>query len=327
MDAPGPRRVWLLMTTDGGSVYDDQLGIEYLYDSKVQNHKRLQVGDPIALWDGERLLGISVIEKIKGTPGTKTMQRCPRCGKTRPNPPSKAKPRFRCSNTNCRSEFDTPHLEKVDVTMYAARYDAAWTALDGLLDEGEIRPFILKSGSFNSIREIEWPAFQQALANKNAHRALDRMLARVPDLSWPTTTEPHIELVHGFTHSIVRVRRGQRKFREHILASQGSNCAFTGAAPPRVLEAGHLYSYAQLGEHHEHGGLMLRRDIHRLFDDGLLSVDPTRLRIDVASELAEYPQYARLHDQLLTTQLRTKQVEWLDSHWREHREGSLLDRS
>jgi hypothetical protein len=314
------------MTTDGGAVYDDQLGIKYLYDSKVQNHKRLQVGDPIALWDSERLLGISVIEQIEAAPGTKTMQRCPRCGKTRPNPPSKARPRFRCSNAKCRSEFDTPHLEKVDVTMYTARYDAAWTSLDGLLDEGEIRPLILKSGSFNAIREIDWPALRQALADKDAGRALNRIAARVPDLSWETTG-PRIELVHGFEHSIVRVRRGQRKFREHILASQGSNCAFTGAAPPRVLEAGHLYSYAQLGKHIEHGGLMLRRDIHRLFDDGLLAVNPTRFRIDVASDLAEYPQYASLHNQPLTTQLLTVQVDWLDKHWHEHREPSLLDRS
>lgn len=314
------------MSSVGGSLYDDQIGIEYLYDSKVQNHKRLQEGDPIALWDGESLLGISVIEQIKEAPGTKTMHRCPRCGKTRPNPPSKAKPRFRCSNTQCRSEFDTPHLEKVDVTMYAARYDAAWTSLDGILDESEIRPLILKSGSFNAVREIDWPALQHALADKDAGRALNRIVARLPDMSWETSG-PRIELVHGFEHSIVRVRRGQRKFREHILASQGSNCAFTGAAPPRVLEAGHLYSYAQLGKHIEHGGLMLRRDIHRLFDDGLLAVNPTRFRIDVASDLAEYPQYASLHDQPLTTQLLTVQVEWLDKHWHEHREPSLLDRS
>jgi hypothetical protein len=327
MDAPGPRRAWLLMTTDGGSVYDDQLGIEYLYDSKVQNHKGLQVGDPIALWDGDRLLGVSVIEQTTEAPGTKTMQRCPVCGKTRPNRPSKARPKYRCSNAKCRSDFDTPHLEKIDVTMYAARYDAAWTSLDGLLDQDEIRPFILKSGSFNSVREIDWPAFQQALVNKDADRALHRMLARVPDLSWPPTTEPRIEFVHGFEHSIVRVRRGQRDFRKHILASQGSNCAFTGAAPPRVLEAGHLYSYAQLGKHDEHGGLMLRRDIHRLFDDGLLSVNPARRRIDVASDLADYPQYATLHGQPLTTQLHDRQVEWLDKHWYEHREAPQLDQN
>ncbi|MBU4336423.1 MAG: HNH endonuclease [Actinobacteria bacterium] len=96
-------------------------------------------------------------------------------------------------------------------------------------------------------------------------------------------------------------------------------CAFTGDAPPRVLEAGHLYSYARLGTHVEHGGLMLRRDIHRLFDDGLLAVQPSRLRIDVAPALATYPQYARLHDEPLTLRLNDSQVDWLGKHWDEHR--------
>ncbi|WP_139224528.1 HNH endonuclease signature motif containing protein [Cellulomonas marina] len=123
----------------------------------------------------------------------------------------------------------------------------------------------------------------------------------------------------GHGRALVRVRRGQRQFREHLLAEQGQVCAFSGPAPERVLEAGHLYSYAQLGTHLRHGGLMLRRDIHRLFDDGMLSVSPSRLSVDVAPELARYPQYGRLHGQELHLRLRSEQVDWLAQHWQEHR--------
>ncbi|MFD2792924.1 HNH endonuclease [Promicromonospora vindobonensis] len=319
------RTAWLLMTDEGDNEnpwYGDQLGVEYLYDSKVQNHQRLSRGDPIALWDRTGLLlGISVVEDIDSWPGTKTLRRCRECGATRPSERSTMHPRFRCSR--CRAEFDTPRLEKTDVTMFTARYDAAWTSLDGVLSKAEIRPFIKAQGSFNSIRELDWHAFQQALADKGAGRAIQRVIARVPDLSWPTANGPRIELAHGFNQSVVRVRRGQRQFREQILAAQGSNCAFTGAAPARVLEAGHLYRYAQLGKHYEHGGLMLRRDVHRLFDDELLAVTPTLpYRIDVAPDLADYPQYDRLHGEPLMTQLRAEQVEWLDKHWYEHRDNA-----
>ncbi|WP_423463373.1 HNH endonuclease [Promicromonospora sp. MS192] len=317
MDATGARRGWLLMTSDGGTAYNDQLGIEYVYDSKVQNHKNVRPGDPIALWDGSVLLGISVVEEVDDAPTTKTMLRCPECTKTRVIAPTERRPVFRCAD--CTATFDMPTTETVLVTRYTARYDAAWTSLDGLLTKDELLRFVLKRGSFNSIREIDWPAFQQALTGTTAERAVRRVAGRSPDLSWPAASEPHVELVHGFRHSLVRVRRGQQKFRAHIFSSQGNVCAFTGAAPSRVLEAGHLYSYAQLGQHVEHGGLMLRRDIHRLFDDGLISVDPGRLRIDVAPELAEYPQYQRLHGQGLEVPLRDPQVEWLDKHWQEHR--------
>ena len=66
---------------------------------------------------------------------------------------------------------------------------------------------------------------------------------------------------------------------------------------------------------------MLRRDIHRLFDDGWLAVEPTRLRIDVTPELAAYPQYAELHGRPLTLALEGEQVDWLAKHWTEHRTG------
>ncbi|GAA4714555.1 protein-L-isoaspartate(D-aspartate) O-methyltransferase [Promicromonospora umidemergens] len=52
-------------------------------------------------------------------------------------------------------------------------------------------------------------SFYPALVDGESFAALHRRPAtETPDLSWPTTTGPHIELVHGFEHSIVRVRRG-----------------------------------------------------------------------------------------------------------------------
>ena len=62
-----------------------------------------------------------------------------------------------------------------------------------------------------------------------------------------------------------------------------------------MLKAGQLYSYAALARHHEHGGLLLRRDIHRLFDDGEPPVNPSTLRIDVSSRIAQFHNYAALH--------------------------------
>lgn len=130
-------------------------------------------------------------------------------------------------------------------------------------------------------------------------------------------------ITHGHKQSLVRVRRGQWRFREHLLTAQGNVCAFTGSAPERVLEAGHLYSYAQIGTHYEHGGLMLRRDIHRLFDDGDLAVEPVELSIDVAPRLASFAQYAQLHDRRLALSPQEEQLTWLRLHWEKHRLGRL----
>jgi len=322
MEKGAPERAWLLMAAGdnrghgGNAGYDDLVDAYYSWDSNVPNHRNLRVGDPIALWDKSRLLGVSVIEEITTAPGLKVLNRCPTCSTTRISDRKKAVPRYRCMK--CRGEFETPRVEVVDVLEYQARYDAAWTSLDGLLDGSEIRSLAVNAGDINAMRPLDWAAFREALVAKDASRAVERVAARV-DLSWPGKPGVPIEAPGGFSHALVRVRRGQQQFREQLLATQGSVCAFTGCAPARVLEAGHLYSYAQLGTHFRHGGLMLRRDIHRLFDDGLLAVEPAELRVDVAPSLAAYPQYARLHDEPLTLRLRDEQVDWLGKHWNEHR--------
>lgn len=301
----------------GNSGYDDQIDAYYSWDSNVPNSSKLSVGDPIAVWDKERLLGVSVIEAIETSRGKKTLSRCPRCGTTRISERKSKLPRYRCTSA-CGNEFDEPRVEVVDVDLYRARYDAAWTALDGLLTAPEVRSLAIHKGDFNAMRPIEWAALSSALVRRNAPHAVARVRGRVPDIMWPTHA-PTVDIPQGFRETLVRVRRGQREFRERILAQNGNVCAFTSDAPERVLEAGHLYSYAQLGEHHEHGGLMLRRDIHRLFDDGALAVDPGTLRIDVSPELETYPQYARLHHTPLAVRLRDQQTEWLAKHWDEHR--------
>lgn len=302
----------------GNTGYDDQPDSYYSWDSNVRNDKKVRVGDPIALWDKKRLLGISVIEEIERSRGPKVLRRCPHCATTRISERKTVHPRYRCMK--CRTAFEDPVIDVVEVDLYRARYDAAWTSLDGLLDGAELRSLAVHPGDQNAMRPLDWAAFSAVLEARGAGHAIHRVTARL-DITWAPAPALHVTLPPGFRHEVVRVRRGQREFREHLLAAQGSNCAFTGRAPERVLDAGHLYRYAELGTHFAHGGLMLRRDIHRLFDDGLLAVEPTRLRIDVAPDLAVFPQYHQLHDGHLTLRLRDEQVEWLDKHWREHRLG------
>ncbi|PZR52938.1 HNH endonuclease [Xylanimonas oleitrophica] len=326
MDSGAPQRAWLLMAAGddrghgGNAGYDDQVDAYYSWDSNVPNHRNITVGDPIALWDKERLLGVSVIEEIETTQGRKALHRCPKCRTTRIRERRRMVPRYRCMK--CRHEFAAPLLDEVDVVLYRARYDAAWASLEGVLSGDEVRSLSANSGDFNAMRPLDWARFSDVLAARGGGRAVDRVSGRALGVDWRPLPGLRVEPPQGFRHSLVRVRRGQRQFREHLLNSQGSVCAFTGGAPERVLEAGHLYSYAELGTHFEHGGLMVRRDIHRLFDDGMLAVEPSKLRIDVAPDLAAYPQYGRLHGSVLAIRLRHQQIDWLGKHWDEHRGSS-----
>ncbi len=293
----------------GNAGYDDQVDVYYTWDSTVPNHANVRPGDRIALWDKDRLLGISVVEEITQETKEKLLFKCPACAMAGIKARKNKSPLYKCYK--CGAEFDVPTSQSVIVTEYRSRHDAAWTSLDNLLRGPDLRSLCESPRSQLSMRAMRWDDFRAAIAAKGADRAVERVDHRHPDLFFP----------QGHRLEIVRVRRGQRQFREHLLARQGESCAFTGGAPARALEAGHLYSYAQLGVHHEHGGLLLRRDIHRLFDDGWLAVDPTTLRVDVADPLARYPQYSKLEGRRLRAELGDSQVTWLSRHWSEHRTG------
>lgn len=323
MSAPREPRAWLLLAMGedrrhGGNLgYDDQVAAYYSWDSTVHNARSIREGDAVVVRDKEKLLGVSVVEHIEHGRATKSLLRCPECGKAKFKARTTTDLIYRCQL--CKSEFDDPGVLTQTVDTFRSRHDAAWSPLEGLLTAGELRVLTHSPRSFDSMRTLDWAALRGVLLDRGAHRAVARVTGRAPDLGLPSPDSPPVEYAQGHAQAVVRVRRGQTQFRQELLRVQGGICAFTGRAPNRALEAGHLYSYANLGEHHEHGGLLLRRDIHTLFDDGAIAVDPSALRLDVADELFEYPQYRRLHHEPLAVCVRSEQVEWIDKHWLQHR--------
>ncbi|RPF29033.1 HNH endonuclease [Georgenia muralis] len=72
----------------------------------------------------------------------------------------------------------------------------------------------------------------------------------------------------------IAVRRGQGKFRTSLLAAYGRRCAVTGTTEEAVLEAAHISPYRGTHTNLVANGLLLRSDIHTLFDLHLLTVRP-----------------------------------------------------
>ena len=83
------------------------------------------------------------------------------------------------------------------------------------------------------------------------------------------------------------IRRGQPEFRSALMTAYGGRCAITGCQVDSVLEAAHISRYSGGASNHPSNGLLLRADVHTLFDCFLLSIDPTSRRVKLASSLAE----------------------------------------
>lgn len=72
----------------------------------------------------------------------------------------------------------------------------------------------------------------------------------------------------------IRPRLGQGLFSLAVRDAYNSACAVTGEHSSPVLEAAHIIPYAKGGEHHVSNGLLLRSDLHRLYDRGYVTVTP-----------------------------------------------------
>lgn len=86
------------------------------------------------------------------------------------------------------------------------------------------------------------------------------------------------------TTSIVQ-REGQAEFRRNLLDAYGCQCLVSGCQVVHVIEAAHIIPYQGLQSNHLSNGLLLRADIHKLFDLHLLSIEPDTYKIVIAPEL------------------------------------------
>ena len=86
--------------------------------------------------------------------------------------------------------------------------------------------------------------------------------------------------------TLVRPRLGQGTFRVLVTDNYGRRCAVTGERTLPVLEAAHIKPLKIVQEHDPRNGLLLRSDIHTLFDRGYVTVTPD-LRFEVSRRLRE----------------------------------------
>jgi putative restriction endonuclease len=80
----------------------------------------------------------------------------------------------------------------------------------------------------------------------------------------------------GFSDpSLVRRRIGQGTFRVAVTQAYERQCAVTRERALPALEAAHIRPFAETAVHYVREGLLLRSDVHRLFDRGYITVTPS----------------------------------------------------
>jgi putative restriction endonuclease len=114
---------------------------------------------------------------------------------------------------------------------------------------------------------------------------------------------------YGEPH-LIRPRLGQGAFRVLVTDIYGRRCAVTQERTLPALEAAHIRPYGDGGEHEPQNGLLLRRDIHSLFDAGYVTVTPS-LHFEVSrcikEEFDNGRDYYALHGQRISVPKEMRQ--------------------
>lgn len=85
---------------------------------------------------------------------------------------------------------------------------------------------------------------------------------------------------------LTKVRLGQGAFRVLVTDAYSRRCSISGEKTLPVLESAHIKPYAESGPHFISNGLLLRSDLHKLFDSGYLTITK-ELKVEVSSKIKE----------------------------------------
>lgn len=87
----------------------------------------------------------------------------------------------------------------------------------------------------------------------------------------------------------ILARPQQSEFRRKLLDAYNQTCPITGCSVVEALEAAHIQPVSENGSDELGNGLLLRGDLHRLFDAHLVAIEPENLTIAISKNLvADY---------------------------------------
>lgn len=288
-----------------GDGYLESLGLSYEWRIALPNGTEMAKNDVIVIRDAERILGISIIEDVKKKMKVHTSNFCPKCNAAQVRERKTLNPKYMCAN--CGKEFSTVKTHSERQQFRVASYAPGWIELDKSAHTLKGWRKISKTPkSQHSLQEVDLEKFKEFLNHVD------------PSILVPFNCRNTL-LNGGHRLGTAKTRIGQAEFRRKLFSYYANNCAITGPNHQNALEAAHLYSYSEIGVHHNDGGLLLRRDIHRLFDTGLIAINPDTLRVDISRELQEIEAYKRLSNAPLLVELNQGQKRWISIHWKEYR--------
>ena len=174
-----------------------------------------------------------------------------------------------------------------------------WDRTDWIEQPSDWKPQIVRGKGY-SLREEPGRSLWEQVT--------DRLAVRRPEPPVPQGREPQVELPGLFggqgEPTERRSRIGQGIFTSLVRDHYGRTCAISKERALPALEAAHIRPFSVEGAHDVRNGLLLRSDVHKLFDAGYLTVTP-ELHVEASRTMREDfndgDAYLKLHGERILT--------------------------
>jgi putative restriction endonuclease len=301
-------RMWLVLTFGderqyaGNSGYDDVPDKWYSYDSFVANHRQVAAGHCVILCDRRRALGVARIERIDSVASSRVLQRCPVCKSTGIKKRKARRPEYRCNRGH---EFDEAVRENASCTKYTAQFDGTFAAFTEEFGREFLRRGCPRYSDQLAMQEFDF--VRMAPEFRTLYPAAAAVLRRMISDSYVSADSAEVNSFAeegGYAPSEsderervqreILARRGQLAFRNRLRRRYGDQCMVSGCKVLHVLEAAHIRPYRGDIDNHAENGILLRTDLHTLFDLDLLGIEPESLTVHFHSAI-DWGEYRELH--------------------------------
>lgn len=121
---------------------------------------------------------------------------------------------------------------------------------------------------------------------KHLYQQVMERLQKINDEYKTIASEESSEFNIYGKEQIIRPRLGQGAFRIAVTEAYNRKCSISGERTLPVLDAAHIIPFSQKGPSITQNGILLRTDIHALFDKGYITVTDD-YRVEVSKRLKE----------------------------------------
>ncbi len=143
----------------------------------------------------------------------------------------------------------------------------------------------------SAVKEISWEDDKGKQERKCGVTSWD--VVPLNDFKMPKKSkEKYVEVTR-------KERINQSRFKASLLDVYGQRCSVSGCPTKEVLEAAHIIPAGDENSYDIRNGLLLRADLHILFDAGFLRINPKTLQILLAQSVRKDSTYKKFHRNFL----------------------------